>query len=65
MPGYRMMNQPKTAEDVPADGASPDHNPTGTTPHGIPDGMDAGEANALPDSGRGTTETAAPAIQKE
>ena len=59
-----MMNQPKVAEDVPAEGASPDHNPTGTTPHGIPEGLVAEDAAGRPESGRLATETAVLAIEK-
>ncbi len=45
------MNQPKIqTDDPPTEGASPDHNPTGDTPNGIPKGMKeaakvAGRAN--------------------
>ena len=52
------MNQPKVQTDIPEDGASPDHNATGTTPHGIPDGMAGQEATATPTSDRGAAETA-------
>ena len=53
------MNQPKVqTDDIPDDGGSPDHNATGTTPHGIPDGMVGQEATALPTSDRGAAETA-------
>lgn len=57
------MNQPKVQTDISEDGASPDHNPTGTTPHGIPEGMDASEAKALPTSDRGAAETAVHTIE--
>lgn len=52
------MNQPKVQTDVPAEGASPDHNPTGTTPHGIPEGMEDQDATALPNSDRHEAEKA-------
>lgn len=58
------MKQPKVQTDIPEDGASPDYNPTGTTPHGIPDEMDASDAKALPTSDRGATETATRFIEK-
>lgn len=58
------MNQPKVQTDVPADGASPDHNPTGNTPHGIPKGMGDHDATALPTSDRGATETATQDIER-
>ena len=46
------MNQQKVQTDIPAEGASPDHNPTGETPHGIPKGMEDQEATGTPDSDR-------------
>ena len=52
------MNQPKVQTDVPAEGASPDDNPDGTMPHGIPDGMEKQDATATPISDRGASETA-------
>jgi len=58
------MNQPKVQADIPADGASPDHNPTGNTPHGIPKGMSDHDAAATPTSDRGATETAVQNIEK-
>ena len=58
------MNQPKVAEDVPAEGVSPDHNPTGTTPHGIPEGLDTEDAAGQPESGRLATETAVLGTEK-
>ena len=51
------MNQPKVQTDVPAEGASPDHNPDGTMPHGIPNGMEREDAKATPTSDRGAAET--------
>ena len=59
------MNQPKVQTDVPAEGASPDANPTGTTPHGIPEGMEKQEAKATPTSDRGATETAPLRVGKD
>lgn len=59
------MNQPKVQTDITEDGASPDHNPTGTTPHGIPNGMADHKATALPTSDRGATETAPHAIEND
>lgn len=58
------MNQPKQPDDVPAGGASPDHNPTGTMPHGIPDEMADHEAKGTPTSDRQATETATQDIEK-
>ncbi len=58
------MNQPKVQTDIPEDGGSPDHNPTGTTPHGIPEGMAHEEATALPTSDRGAAETAPQTIER-
>ena len=49
---YGRMNQPKVQTDVPAEGASSDNNPTGNTPHGIPNGMKDQDATALPNSDR-------------
>ncbi len=51
------MTQPQQPKDPPSQGASPDTD-TGTTPHGIPDEMDHGEAKGTPDSDRAKTETA-------
>ena len=60
-----MMNTPKVqTDDPPTEGASPDHNPTGTTPHGIPEGMEYQEAKGKPSSDRGATETAVSRIEK-
>ncbi len=54
-----MMNQPKIqTDDPPAEGTSPDHNPTGNTPHGIPKGTENQAAKALPDNARQASETA-------
>ena len=53
------MNQPKIqTDDLPAEGAAPDHNPTGNTPHGIPKGLEDHDAKALPTSDRQDNETA-------
>ena len=52
------MNQPKVQTDIPAEGASPDANPTGDTPHGIPKGMPEGDSSARPTGDRGASETA-------
>ncbi len=52
------MNQPKIqTDDPPPEGASPDHNPTGNTPHGIPKGMEDRAATALPNDDRQASET--------
>ena len=59
------MNQPKVQTDVPAEGASPDHNPTGDTPHGIPDGMKGQDATALPNSDRHEAEKAPQKTSKD
>ncbi len=53
------MNQPKVQTDVPAEGASPDNNPSGDTPHGIPKGMEDHDAKGLPNSDRHEGEKAA------
>lgn len=52
------MNQPKQPDDVPEEGASPAHNPTGTTPHGIPEGTGDHEAKGYPTDDRKDNETA-------
>lgn len=53
------MNQPKTqTDDPPPGGASPDHNPTGDTPHGIPKGTEDHKPKALPTDDRHASETA-------
>ena len=60
-----MMNQPKVqTDDPPPEGASPDHNPTGETPHGIPKGTEDHDAKALPNDDRKTGETAPRTIDK-
>ncbi len=53
------MSQPKQPEDPPAEGAPVNHNPTGTTPNGIPDGIERGEPKGTPNSDRQDSETAA------
>ena len=59
------MNQPKIqTDDPPTEGASPDHNPTGDTPHGIPKGLEDHDAKALPNSDRQAGETASRASEK-
>lgn len=59
------MNTPKVqTDDPPTEGASPDHNPDGTMPHGIPDGMEDHDATALPTSDRQKSETAPVADDK-
>ncbi len=58
------MNEPKIqTDDPPTQGTSPDHNPTGTTPHGVPEGMEDTEAKGHPTSDRQKTETAVPRIE--
>jgi len=52
------MNQPKQPDDPPQGGTSPDANPTGTTPHGIPDGQSEHDAKGYPTDTRHDTETA-------
>ncbi len=65
MPEEPMMNTPKVqTDDPPPEGASPDHNPTGNTPHGIPKGMEDHEATGRPISDRGATETVVAKIEK-
>ena len=59
------MNQPKVQTDVPDEGASPDHNPTGDTPHGIPKGMEDHEATGTPTSDRHEGEKAVQKSGKE
>ncbi len=55
------MNQPKIqTDDPPTEGASPDHNPTGDTPNGIPKGLkDAAEASGRANDDRIATEVVA------
>lgn len=53
------MNKPKQPDDVPDTGTSPDSNPTGDTPHGIPKGMGDADAKGRPTDDRHDTETAA------
>ena len=53
------MNTPQRPKDPPPEGASPDHNPTGSTPNGIPEGLEDAEPKARPTSDRAKTETAA------
>lgn len=53
------MNQPKVqTDDPPPEGASPDHNPTGETPHGIPKGLKDQGPEGRPNDDRQATETA-------
>lgn len=52
------MNQPKVQTDVPAEGASPDQNPTGKTPHGIPEELANEDPASRPSPDRMATETA-------
>ena len=53
------MNQPKIqTNDPPTEGASPDHNPTGNTPNGIPKGLADAKVSGRPNDGRLATETA-------
>lgn len=53
------MNQPKVqTDDPPPEGASPDHNPTGETPHGIPKGIKDQDPKARASDDRQATETA-------
>jgi len=59
------MNQPKTqTDDPPPEGTSPDHNPTGNTPHGIPKGLGNADVAARPNDGREATEVAVQKIDK-
>jgi hypothetical protein len=59
------MNQPKIqTDDPPTEGASPDHNPTGNTPHGIPKGLEDHDAKGLPNSDRQAGETASRTAEK-
>ena len=58
------MNQPKQPDDVPDEGVSPANNPTGTTPHGTPEGQADEKSKALPNSDREATETAAMQISR-
>jgi hypothetical protein len=53
------MNEPRPPEDPPPHGASPDSNPAGKTPHGIPSGAEDQQPKARPTSDRAQTETAA------
>ena len=52
------MNTPAQPPDVAEGGTSPDHNPTGDTPHGIPKGIEDHEAKGRPGDDRAATETA-------
>lgn len=52
------MNQPKVQTDVPAEGASPDANPTGDTPHGIPKGVAENDPRGRASDERLDSETA-------
>ena len=59
------MNTPKVqTEDPPTEGTSPDHNPDGTMPHGIPEAMKGEKATAKPTSARHETEMAPLIIEK-
>ena len=58
------MNTPKRPDEPPTEGAPLDSNPTGTTPNGIPEGMEDHEATGLPHSERDKTETAPNEISK-
>ena len=59
------MNQPKIqTDDPPTEGASPDHNPTGDTPHGIPKGLEDQDAKGLPTSDRQEGEAASRTAEK-
>ena len=59
------MNQPKPqTDDPPPGGASPDHNPTGNTPHGIPKGMEDHDAKGTPTNDRQDTETTPRTIEE-
>lgn len=58
------MNQPKIQADIPADGVSAENNPSGTTPHGIPEALIQEDANALPSSDRIATEIAPLVIER-
>jgi hypothetical protein len=51
------MNQPKQPADPPHGGTSPDTNPTGNTPHGIPEGTADHEPKGRPTSDREKTES--------
>ena len=60
-----MMTDPKQPPDhTPAKGTAPDHNPTGTTPHGIPEGMEEHESKGWPNDDRQRSETAAHPTEK-
>jgi len=53
------MNDPKQpAEPGTDDGVSPAHNPTGTTPDGVPESADENEAKGYPNSDREKSEKA-------
>lgn len=55
------MNEPRTPKDPPPGGASPDSDPAGTTPHGVPSGAEDRLPKGTPTSDRQQTETAASA----
>lgn len=67
--GYRRfseMNQPKIqTDDPPLGGISPDYNPTGTTPHGIPQGLADADVTGRPDDNRLATEVAVQKIEQD
>lgn len=56
---FTIMNQPKIQTDnLPPEGASPDYNPTGTTPHGIPEELAKSDVSGRPNDDRIASETA-------
>lgn len=61
-----MGNTPKVQQDiVPLEGASPETNPEGRTPHGIPEEATEGEPKAKTTNDRFATETAALNIEQD
>ncbi len=51
------MNEQKRPPEPPPEGAPPDANPTGETPHGIPAEAGDHEPTGLPNGDRHKTET--------
>lgn len=50
------MTEPKQPRNPPTEGKPLDTNPSGTTPNGIPDGMEDAEPMGHPNSDRHNTE---------
>lgn len=60
------IDEPKIQQDiVPTDGVSPETNPEGRTPHGIPEGAGDYDPAASPTGERFETETAPQEIEDD